>query len=162
MIATAESCTAGLIAGLLTEIAGSSRVRRTRLRQLFERSQSRNCSRAARTESRITAPVSEAVVRAMAAGALDTIARRMIVVAVSGVAGPGGGHTGQTRSASYILACARRGGTVVQSRAAYGDPGRAADAASPPIRRCAGAARRRHRSAVDFACASFRKQWVEI
>lgn len=89
MMATAESCTGGLIAGACTEISGSS--------DWFERGFV-TYSNAAKTEllgvpaALIEAhgAVSEPVVRAMAAGALAH-ARAQWAVAVTGVAGPTGG-----------------------------------------------------------------------
>lgn len=89
MMATAESCTGGLIAGACTEISGSS--------DWFERGFV-TYSNAAKTEllgvpaALIDAhgAVSEPVVRAMAAGALAH-ARAQWAVAVTGVAGPTGG-----------------------------------------------------------------------
>ena len=89
MVATAESCTGGLIAGACTDLAGSS--------DWFERGFV-SYSNAAKTEllgvpaDLIAAhgAVSEPVARAMAAGALQrSHAQRS--VAVTGVAGPGGG-----------------------------------------------------------------------
>ena len=87
-IATAESCTGGLLAGALTDIAGSSDV--------FERGFV-TYSNAAKTELLGVDPtliaahgaVSEEVAAAMAAGAL---ARSKVDIAVSttGIAGPGG------------------------------------------------------------------------
>src|SRR5262245_53930106 len=88
-IATAESCTGGMIAAAITDIAGSSDV--------FERGFV-TYSNEAKTEL-IKVPagviqrhgaVSEAVARAMAAGALES-SRADIAVSVTGVAGPGGG-----------------------------------------------------------------------
>lgn len=89
MMATAESCTGGLIAGACTELSGSS--------DWFERGFV-TYSNAAKTEllgvpaALITAEgaVSEAVARAMAAGAVAH-ARVPLAVAVTGVAGPTGG-----------------------------------------------------------------------
>ena len=89
-IATAESCTGGLIAGCLTEIAGSSDV--------FDRGMV-TYSNPAKSEQ-LGVPmdliehqgaVSEAVVRAMADGALAR-SNADVAVAVTGVAGPGGGN----------------------------------------------------------------------
>lgn len=89
MMATAESCTGGLIAGACTELAGSS--------DWFERGFV-SYSNAAKTEllgvdaeliSQHGA-VSEPVARAMAQGAVDH-AHAQLAVAVTGVAGPGGG-----------------------------------------------------------------------
>jgi nicotinamide-nucleotide amidase len=88
MIATAESCTGGLIAGALTDIAGSSAV--------FDRGFV-TYSNEAKSDMLGVDPklidghgaVSEPVAQAMAQGALDrSIAD--IAVSVSGVAGPGG------------------------------------------------------------------------
>ena len=88
-IVTAESCTGGLIAGCLTGIAGSSKV--------FERGFV-TYSNQAKTEilgvpAEMIAEhgaVSEPVARAMAAGALER-SRAELVIAVTGIAGPGGG-----------------------------------------------------------------------
>lgn len=89
MMATAESCTGGLIAGACTDRAGSS--------DWFERGMV-TYSNAAKTEllgvpaDLIAAhgAVSEPVARAMAAGA-RAHAPVQVSVAVTGVAGPGGG-----------------------------------------------------------------------
>lgn len=89
MLATAESCTGGLIAATLTEIAGSSDV----VDRGFV-----TYSNAAKTEmlgvpaaliahhGAVSAPVAEA----MARGARDR-SSAAIAVAVTGIAGPGGG-----------------------------------------------------------------------
>jgi nicotinamide-nucleotide amidase len=88
-IVTAESCTGGLIAGLLTEIPGSSLT--------VERGFVVYSNKA--KEEMLGVPgdliadagaVSEPVARAMAEGALAE-SRANIAVAVTGVAGPGGG-----------------------------------------------------------------------
>ena len=89
LMATAESCTGGLIAGACTELAGSS--------DWFERGIV-SYSNAAKTELlRVPADliaehgaVSEPVARAMAAGALAASTAHW-ALAVTGVAGPGGG-----------------------------------------------------------------------
>ncbi len=88
-VATAESCTGGGIAAALTDIAGSSDV----VDRGFI-----TYSNAAKTDMLgVPAPliisdgaVSEPVVRRMAEGAL-TRSNAHLVVAVTGVAGPGGG-----------------------------------------------------------------------
>ena len=91
MMATAESCTGGMIAAACTDLAGSS--------AWFERGFV-SYSNESKTEllgvpAALIAEhgaVSEPVVRAMAEGALRH-ARAHIAVAVTGVAGPGGGST---------------------------------------------------------------------
>ena len=91
MMATAESCTGGMIAAACTDMAGSS--------AWFERGFV-SYSNESKTEllgvpAALIAEhgaVSEPVVRAMAEGALRH-ARAHIAVAVTGVAGPGGGST---------------------------------------------------------------------
>ena len=89
MMATAESCTGGLIAGACTDLSGSS--------NWFERGFV-SYSNEAKTEllgvdaALIAAhgAVSEEVARAMAQGALAR-SRAQVAVAVTGVAGPTGG-----------------------------------------------------------------------
>ena len=92
MIAAAESCTGGMVAAALTDIPGSSAV----LDRGFV-----TYSNTAKAEMLGVDPaiishhgaVSEEVVRAMAVGALNSIAHSgsKLAVSVSGVAGPGGG-----------------------------------------------------------------------
>jgi nicotinamide-nucleotide amidase len=89
MLATAESCTGGLIAAALTEIAGSSDV----LERGFV-----TYSNEAKEDLlgvdpdliRARGAVSAEVARAMADGALAR-SRAQVAVSVTGIAGPGGG-----------------------------------------------------------------------
>ena len=91
LMATAESCTGGLIAAACTDLAGSS--------LWFERGFV-SYSNAAKTELlgvpsdliEAHGAVSEPVARAMVEGALRH-SRAQVAVAVTGVAGPGGGST---------------------------------------------------------------------
>ena len=89
MLATAESCTGGMIAAACTDLAGSS--------QWFDRGFV-TYSNEAKTEmlgvpAELIAKhgaVSEEVVRAMAEGAIRH-SRAQVSIAVTGIAGPGGG-----------------------------------------------------------------------
>jgi nicotinamide-nucleotide amidase len=122
-LATAESCTGGLIAGLLTEIAGSSDV----IERGFV-----SYSNTAKTEL-LGVPeamlaehgaVSEPVARAMAEGALAR-SHADIAVAVTGVTGPGGGTAAKPVGLVHIAA-ARRGGALLHRECRFGDIGRGA------------------------------------
>jgi len=120
-VATAESCTGGLVAGLLTEIPGSSDV--------FERGFV-TYSNAAKTEllgvseALIAAhgAVSEPVARAMAEGAIRHSGAQM-AVAVTGVAGPGGGSAEKPVGLVHIAA-ARDGRATLHEHHLFGDIGR--------------------------------------
>ena len=121
-LATAESCTGGLIAGLLTEIAGSSDVvERGFVTYSNEAKQELIGVPAATIESH--GAVSEATALAMAEGALDH-ARADISVAVTGVAGPGGGSAAKPVGLVH-LAAARRGRPTIHRECRFGDIGRA-------------------------------------
>jgi nicotinamide-nucleotide amidase len=88
-LATAESCTGGLIAGLLTEIAGSSDVVE---RGFVVYSNEAKTALLGVPQSMIETrgAVSEAAARAMAEGALKN-SLADIAISVTGIAGPGGG-----------------------------------------------------------------------
>jgi nicotinamide-nucleotide amidase len=120
-LATAESCTGGLIAATLTEVPGSSDV--------FERGFV-TYSNEAKTEM-LGVPaaliaehgaVSEAVARAMAEGALAH-SRADIAVSVTGVAGPGGGTEAKPVGLVHFGA-AMRGSEVIHREKQFGDTGR--------------------------------------
>ncbi|MBN9589815.1 MAG: damage-inducible protein CinA [Alphaproteobacteria bacterium 64-11] len=121
MIATAESCTGGLIAGLLTEIPGSSDV--------VDRGFVTYSNDA--KEEMLDVPhdllaahgaVSEPVVAAMAEGALAH-SRAQLSVAVTGIAGPGGGSAQKPVGLVYIAAM-RAGNAPVVRQHLFGDIGR--------------------------------------
>ncbi len=141
MLATAESCTGGLIAALLTEIAGSSDV----VERGFV-----TYSNAAKTEL-LGVPaelivrkgaVSEETARAMALGAIGH-SKADVSVAVTGVAGPGGGSLEKPVGLVHIAA-ARRGAGVMHRECRFGDLGRdgirlaTVDAALAMLRQAAG------------------------
>ena len=123
MAATAESCTGGLIAGLLTEIPGSS--------DMLERGFV-VYSNAAKEELLGVPPetlakhgaVSAETARAMAEGALAK-SRAHIAVSVTGIAGPDGGTAAKPVGLVHF-ACARRGAPTVAREERFGDIGREA------------------------------------
>src|ERR1700683_912081 len=88
-IATAESCTAGLMAALLTEIPGSSAVVERGFVTYSNEAKLELLGVPAATLEAHGA-VSEATARAMALGALAH-SRAQVAVSVTGVAGPDGG-----------------------------------------------------------------------
>lgn len=120
-IATAESCTGGLIAGALTEVAGSSDV--------FDRGFV-TYSNAAKTEmlgvqaQTLTdfGAVSEEVAREMAQGALLR-AGVGLAVSVTGIAGPGGSEFKPEGRVCFGLAQA--GQAVISETVEFGAIGRA-------------------------------------
>ena len=121
MIATAESCTGGLVSALLTEIAGSSAVvDRGFVTYSNEAKQDMLGVSASLLETH--GAVSEPVARAMAEGALAH-SRAHVTVAITGVAGPGGGSE-QKPVGLVHFACARRGGQTQAIERRFGDLGR--------------------------------------
>lgn len=88
-IATAESCTGGLIAGALTEIAGSSDVVDRGFVTYSNAAKQQMLGVTARSLTQFGA-VSAATAKEMAFGALSN-SRADITVSVTGIAGPGGG-----------------------------------------------------------------------
>lgn len=120
-IVTAESCTGGLIAGLLTAVPGSSAV----VERGFV-----TYSNAAKTEAigvdtaliDAHGAVSGPVARAMAAGALAA-SRADVAVAVTGVAGPGGGSAEKPVGLVHFGIVAR-GSEPGHLERRYGDLGR--------------------------------------
>jgi nicotinamide-nucleotide amidase len=120
-IATAESCTGGLLAATLTDVAGSSDV--------FERgfvTYSNNAKQvmlgvAADTIERYGA-VSLETAKAMATGALAH-APVDLAVSVTGIAGPQGAVPGKPVGLVHFAAASRRG-QLIHAERAYGDIGR--------------------------------------
>ena len=121
MIATAESCTGGLIAGVLTEIAGSSDVV-DRGFVTYSNEAKNECLGVPGELIEEHGAVSEEVARAMAKGAVHR-SRASISVAVTGVAGPGGG-TAEKPVGLVHVAVARSGRETLHKRLQLGDIGR--------------------------------------
>jgi nicotinamide-nucleotide amidase len=122
LVATAESCTGGLVAAALTDIAGSSAV--------FERGFVTYSNEAKRELLGVPlalierhGAVSAEVARAMAAGALAA-SRADLAVSVTGVAGPSGG-TSEKPVGLVFFAFARRGKATCTERRVFSGGGRA-------------------------------------
>lgn len=122
-IATAESCTGGLVAGLLTAVPGSSAV----VERGFV-----TYSNQAKAEA-IGVPmeliiahgaVSEPVARAMAEGALKA-SRADVAVSITGIAGPGGGSAAKPVGLVHF-GLAAKGAPTHHVERRFGDPGRTA------------------------------------
>ena len=120
-IATAESCTGGLIAGTLTEIAGSSDVVDRGFVTYSNAAKTQMLGVPADLIARHGA-VSEEVARAMAEGAPER-AGAELAVAVTGVAGPGGGSAAKPVGLVHF-GCAVKGHGVRHLERRFGDIGR--------------------------------------
>jgi nicotinamide-nucleotide amidase len=120
-VATAESCTGGLVAALFTDIPGSSDVvecgfvtySNDAKHELLDVPQDMLAQHGA---------VSEPVARAMAAGALAH-SHADVAVSITGVAGPDGG-TAEKPVGLVHLAAARRGGPTLHRECRFGNIGR--------------------------------------
>ncbi len=120
MLATAESCTGGFVAGALTQIAGSSAV----VDRGFV-----TYSNAAKSQMLGIDPaliethgaVSEAVARAMAEGAIRH-SDALVTVSITGIAGPGGGSPEKPVGLVHFAAAGPAGTVHVERR--FGDIGR--------------------------------------
>ena len=121
-LATAESCTGGLIAAACTSVAGSS--------DWFERGFVSYSNAAKQTLLGVDAgliaaqgAVSEAVARAMAEGALG-LADADLAVAVTGIAGPGGAVPGKPVGTVWLAVARRDGATQSELLQLAGDRSR--------------------------------------
>ena len=121
MVATAESCTGGLVAALLTEIPGSSDV----VERGFVTYSNEAKSEMLGVPAAVIAghgAVSEPVARAMAEGALAH-SRAQLAVSITGIAGPGGGSAAKPVGLVHFgLATRDRPTRHLERR--YGDLGR--------------------------------------
>jgi nicotinamide-nucleotide amidase len=120
-IATAESCTGGLIAATLTEIPGSSDVVDCGFVTYSNAAKQAMLGVPSATLDQFGA-VSRETAEAMAAGALaHSLAE--IVVSVTGIAGPGGGSADKPVGLVHFAAASKRGALIHRERR-YGDIGR--------------------------------------
>ena len=129
-LTAAESCTGGWIGKVLTDVPGSSQWLRSAFVTYANEAKSDLLGVPAMLLKREGA-VSEAVVRRMARGALSR-ARADVAVAVSGIAGPGGGSSEKPVGMVWFGRAERHGRAVkVEAFVQYFDGNRDA------VRRCA-------------------------
>ncbi|MDX3977862.1 MAG: CinA family protein [Shinella sp.] len=123
LLATAESCTAGLIAAAITEIAGSSTIF-DRGFVTYSNEAKREMIGVANATLKAHGAVSRPTVLEMAQGAIGNSGAN-ISVAVTGIAGPGGGSDDKPVGLVH-LAAARTGHETLHREMRYGDIGRSA------------------------------------
>ena len=119
MLATAESCTGGMVAASITDIAGSS--------AMFDRGFV-TYSNAAKMEMlgvprkvlETFGAVSESTARNMAEGALKNSAAT-IAVAITGIAGPTGGNETKPVGLVHFAVARRRGKLMAEKKIFKGD-----------------------------------------
>src|SRR6201987_2893479 len=121
MIATAESCTGGLVAGTLTDIPGSSDV----IDRAFV-TYSNDAKRAMLGVNAMTlatfGAVSKETEKQMAVGALER-AGVDLAVSITGIAGPGGATPGKPVGLVHFAAAARDG-RIIHRECRFGAIGR--------------------------------------
>jgi len=121
MVATAESCTGGMVAAALTDIPGSSSVVERGFVTYSDAAKA-ECLGVPTALIGTDGAVSEAVARAMATGALAH-SRADLAVSITGIAGPGGGSAEKPEGLVHF-ACARQGGATTHARVEFGPLGR--------------------------------------
>jgi nicotinamide-nucleotide amidase len=120
-LATAESCTGGLLAAALTEIAGSSAVVECGF-VTYANAAKQSMLGVSEAILERHGAVSRQTAAAMAQGALDR-SQADVAVSITGIAGPGGGGAGKPVGLVHFAA-ATRGGARIDREARYGDIGR--------------------------------------
>jgi nicotinamide-nucleotide amidase len=122
-IATAESCTGGLVAGALTDIAGSSDVVDRGFVTYSNEAKEQMLGVHSET-LRDHGAVSRETAQEMARGAIaQSVAQ--VSVAITGIAGPGGGSAEKPVGLVHFAA-ASRAGALTHKEMRYGDIGRSA------------------------------------
>ena len=121
MLATAESCTGGLVAGALTEIAGSSDVVDCGFVTYSNEAKQQMLGVSA-TTLRDYGAVSRQTAEEMARGAIAN-SNAQLAVAITGIAGPGGGSAEKPVGLVHFAAASRSGALLAQELR-YGDIGR--------------------------------------
>ncbi|MDX3929399.1 MAG: CinA family protein [Shinella sp.] len=121
MVATAESCTGGLIAGALTEVSGSSAVVDRGFVTYSNLAKEQMLGVDPATLSAHGA-VSRETALEMASGALSR-SQATLSIAVTGIAGPGGGSAEKPVGLVH-LAAAHADGRTLHREMRYGDVGR--------------------------------------
>jgi nicotinamide-nucleotide amidase len=121
MVSTAESCTGGLIAGALTEISGSSAVV-DRGFVTYTNEAKMDLLGVKSTTLAAFGAVSEQTALQMVQGALFR-SRANLAVAVTGIAGPGGGSAEKPVGLVHLAARGREG-VILHREMHYGDIGR--------------------------------------
>ena len=116
MLATAESCTGGWVGEAITAIPGSSHWYDRGFITYTNESKHEMLGVSADTLARCGA-VSEAVVREMVAGTLNN-SHAQVALAISGVAGPGGGSA-EKPVGTVWLAWGRKDGPVTSAKYLY-------------------------------------------
>jgi len=120
-LASAESCTGGLFSGAITSVAGSSEVF-DRAYVVYSNESKVECLGVSGETLDKYGAVSEPCVREMAQGALER-SRADIAVAVTGIAGPGGG-TDEKPVGTVFFAIAGKGRECVSRARVFRDRGR--------------------------------------
>jgi nicotinamide-nucleotide amidase len=122
-LATAESCTGGLVTGALTEIAGSSDVVDRGFVTYSNEAKQQMLGVASET-LRDYGAVSRQTAEEMARGAIAH-SNAQIAVAITGIAGPSGGSADKPVGLVHFAA-ASRAGALTHREIRYGDIGRSA------------------------------------
>jgi nicotinamide-nucleotide amidase len=120
-VATAESCTGGLVAGALTDIAGSSDVLDRGFVTYSNEAKQQMLGVPVDT-LKVHGEISRQTAEAMARGALGK-ANADLVVAITGIAGPGSGSADKPVGLVHFAA-ASRNGKLTHAEMRYGDIGR--------------------------------------
>jgi nicotinamide-nucleotide amidase len=122
LVATAESCTAGLVAGTLTEVPGTSSIL-DRGFVTYSNGAKHEMLGVSRDTLRTVGAVSKETAEEMARGVLGR-AKVDLAVSVTGIAGPDGGSAEKPVGLVHF-AVATRNGDLTHAEKRFGDIGRA-------------------------------------
>lgn len=118
-IATAETCTAGLVSSCLTSVPGASKTFERGF-VLYHDSAKATGLGVAESIAKTHGAVSAEVTTGLAEGAL-THSTAGVAVAVTGYAGPGGGNARNPVGTVYVAAAKKNSGTLVERHVFPGD-----------------------------------------